>query len=476
MSPGPVFGAVDIGASGGRVIAGWIDDGTIHTDVVHRFGNGPSETADGLRWDIRGLYAEVITGLGRLAECYPRVISIGIDTWAVDYGLLDAAGELIEDPHCYRDPRTEAAVDTVHDRIDPAALYAITGLQFLPFNTIYQLVAEQSCPAWERAATILMLPDLLAYWLTGEQGTDVTNASSTALLDATARDWSAELLKVAGVDPGMLPAVQAAGTIRGPLSAEVIKQTGLPAETVLTSVGSHDTASAVAAVPATEPNFGYISSGTWSLVGIETPEPILTEDSRAANFTNEGGVDRRIRYLRNEGGLWLLQESLRQWQLDGTDHDLDQLLAEAATLAAGGPTVDVGADEFIAPGGMPERIAAACRRDGRPEPRTAAEFTRCILDSLAIAYDATVQAAEQLAGQPIERVHVVGGGSQNALLCQLTADATGRPVIAGPVEATALGNLLVQARAHGAVAGALEDLRPIVAASSTLTRYEPAAS
>ena len=285
-----VFAAVDIGASGGRVIAGWIADGKINTDIVHRFANGPSETEHGLRWDIRGLYDEVIEGLRLLAERYPTVLSIGIDTWAVDYGLLDADGELIEDPHCYRDPRTGDAVRRVHDQIDPAELYRITGLQFLPFNTIYQLVAEQECPEWKRAAKIVMLPDLLGYWLTGELGTDVTNASSTALMDATTRDWSPRLLELIGIESTLLPPIQPAGTVRGPISPEVIEKTGLPAGVVLTSIGSHDTASAVAAVPATGPGFAYISSGTWSLVGLETDEPILTEDSRRANFTNEGGV------------------------------------------------------------------------------------------------------------------------------------------------------------------------------------------
>ncbi|QDP98675.1 rhamnulokinase [Microlunatus elymi] len=468
-----MFAAVDIGASGGRVIAGWLADGKINTEVVHRFGNGPQQTDRGLRWDIRGLYDEVIAGLRLLAERFPAVVSIGIDTWAVDYGLLDADGELIEDPHCYRDPRTGDAVRSVHDRIDPAELYQITGLQYLSFNTIYQLVAEQDCPEWRRAAKIVMLPDLLGYWLTGDLGTDVTNASSTALLDASTRDWSPRLLQLIGIDADMLPPIQPAGTVRGRISPEVIKQTGLPDDVVLTSIGSHDTASAVAAVPATEPGFAYISSGTWSLVGLEIAEPILTEDSRRANFTNEGGVDGRIRYLRNEGGLWLLQESLRQWKLDGVDHDLGRLLAAAAELPAGGPTVDVGAEEFIAPGGMPERIAAACRRDGQPVPTTAAEFTRCVLDSLALAYGRTLVEAASLSGQEIERVHVVGGGSQNALLCRLTAEATGREVIAGPVEATALGNLLVQARTHGAISGALEDLRALVAASSELTTYSP---
>lgn len=469
----PVFAAVDIGASGGRVIAGRVTDGKITTEVVHRFDNGPMQTDAGLRWNLRALYDEVIIGLGALAKQHPDVISIGIDTWAVDYGLLDAGGELIEQPHSYRDPRSNDAVRVVHERISRENLYKITGLQHLPFNTIYQLVAEQSCPAWTRAATIVLLPDLLAYWLTGRLATDVTNASTTALMDAGTRDWSDRLLDVAGLSRDLLPPIEPAGSVRGKISNEVAERTGLPGEVVVTTVGSHDTASAVVAVPATGPGFGYVSSGTWSLVGIETPEPILTEASRVANFTNEGGVDGRIRYLRNEGGLWLLQESLRHWTAAGEDHDLADLLEQAAELPYGGPTVDVGAEEFIAPGDMPARIIEACRRTGS-EPRTPVEITRCVLDSLAAAYARTVREVAELSGQPVDRLHIVGGGSQNALLCRLTAEATGLPVIAGPVEATALGNLLVQARSHGVITGSLEELRRIVAASSELVCYRPA--
>lgn len=472
-SKGPVFAAVDIGASGGRVIAGLIVDGTITSEVVHRFDNGPVDGKSGLRWDLTRLYDHVIIGLTALAARHPGVISIGIDTWAVDYGLLDSDGRLLEEPHSYRDPRTSDAVAGVHDRIAPADLYAITGLQFLPFNTIYQLVAEQSCPVWDKVATVVLLPDLLAYWLTGELATDVTNASTTALMDATSRDWSDRLLEVAGLSRDLLPPIEPAGSVRGKITAAVAERTGLGSDVVVTTVGSHDTASAVAAVPATEAGFGYVSSGTWSLVGVETDEPILTESSRLANFTNEGGVDGRIRYLRNEGGLWLLQESLRHWAGTGADHDLAELLEQAAGLEAGGPGIDVGAEEFIAPGDMPARIIEACKRSGQRVPRTPTEITRCVLDSLAGAYAKTVREASALSGQVVDRLHIVGGGSRNELLCQLTADATGLPVIAGPVEATALGNLLVQARTHGVISGSLEDLRRIVAASSSLTRYEP---
>jgi rhamnulokinase len=470
---GPVFAAVDIGASGGRVIAGRITDGVISSEVLHRFPNGPVETSSGLRWDLTGLHRQVIIGLREVARRYPTVISIGIDTWAVDYGLLDGQGDLVEEPHSYRQARTAEAVTAVHDRITPAELYKITGLQFLPFNTIYQLVAEQSCPAWESAARVVLLPDLLAHRLTGCLATDATNASTTGLMDAGTRDWSDRLLEMTGLSRELLPAIEPPGSVRGRITEQVAEQTGLSPDVVVTTVGTHDTASAVAAVPATGPGFGYVSSGTWSLVGVETSEPILTEASRLANFTNEGGVDGRIRYLRNEGGLWLLQESLRQWAADGLDHDLGRLLEAAAKLPAGGPLVDVGADEFIAPGEMSTRIVRACEAAGGRVPGNPAEITRCVLDSLAAAYAGTLREAAELSGRPIDRLHIVGGGSQNQLLCRLTADATGLPVIAGPVEATALGNLLVQARAHRVITGTLEDLRQIVAASSNLITYQP---
>ncbi|QGN31607.1 rhamnulokinase family protein [Microlunatus sp. Gsoil 973] len=470
----PVFVAIDIGASGGRVIAGWLADGRITSEILHRFPNGPIQTPTGLRWDLTGLHQQVIIGLTEVARRHPNVISIGIDTWAVDYGLLDAQGRLVEEPHSYREARTAEAVAAVHGRIPPEELYTITGLQFLPFNTIYQLVAEQSCPAWGTAAQVVLLPDLLAHQLTGRLATDVTNASTTALLHAGTRDWSDRLLEVAGLRRDLLPPIEPPGSVRGRITEAVAEQTGLSPDVVVTTVGTHDTASAVAAVPATGPNFGYVSSGTWSLVGIETPEPILTEASRLANFTNEAGVDGRIRYLRNEGGLWLLQESLRQWTVDGLDHDLGQLLDDAAKLPAGGPLVDVGAEEFIAPGDMPARIIRACVSAGGAVPRHPAGITRCVLDSLAAAYAKTVQEAAELSGRTVDRLHIVGGGSQNELLCRLTAEATGLPVIAGPVEATALGNLLVQARTHRMITGTLEDLRRIVAASSSLTTYQPA--
>jgi len=445
-----VYAAVDLGASSGRVMAGVVDGDRVRVEAVHRFPNAIVESDGHLRWNFTGLYEEVLAGLARVDDA----TSIGVDTWGVDYGLLDAGGSLIAEPISYRDDRTAKVIDDVHTLITPDELYAINGLQFLPFNTIYQLAAEQRGPNWQRAAHAVLLPDLVAYWLTGELRTEVTNASTTGLLDARTTAWSAELLERLRIPRALLPPLASPGEVRGTTGD------GIP----VTTVGSHDTASAVAAVPTTTPRFAYVSSGTWSLVGLELAAPVLAPSARAAHFTNELGVDGRTRFLRNVGGLWLLQECLLTWERD----DLDRLLAEAAALPPDGPRVDVDDPSFIRPGRMPERIVAAARR-GALEP---VEIVRCILDSLADAYAGAVRDAAELAGAPVEVVHIVGGGSQNALLCQLTADAVRLPVIAGPVEATAIGNVVVQARAHGAHTS-LEAMRAGIAASSRLVRYEP---
>ena len=446
-----MFAAVDIGASGGRVMRGGVDGERVELEPVHRFANGIVELEGRQRWDLTRLHREVSAGL----EQIPDAESIGIDTWGVDYGLLDAGGKLLAEPVAYRDPRTDAVIADVHALVPPAELYELNGLQFLPFNTLYQLAAEMRAPPWKRAAHAVLLPDLFAYWLTGELRSEQTNASTTGLLDVRTRDWSGALLERLGIPPALFPPIQAPGQLRGTT----------PRGIAVTSVGSHDTASAVVGVPATSERFAYVACGTWSLVGVELEAPVLGEAARAANFTNECGVDGRTRFLRNVGGLWLLQECLRAWRRS----DLDALLATAAALPPGGPQVDVDDAAFIPSGRMPERIAAAA---GRPS-LSPAETVRCVLDSLAAAWARTVRRAAALSGRDVDVLHVVGGGSQNALLCQLTADAVGVPVLAGPVEATALGNVLVQARARGALPGSLEALRAWLAASTAPRRYEP---
>lgn len=474
MTEPTVVAAVDIGASSGRVVAGVVHDGTIAIDVVHRFANR-LQTIDGhLRWNITDLYAEVLTGLAMLASRYPRVVSIGIDTWAVDYGLLDGDGRLLAEPIAYRDDRTDAVISEVDAEISRERQYAISGLQFLPFNTIYQLAAEQRSDRWLRTTRAVLLPDLLAYWLTDELRTEITNASTTGLLDARSRSWSTEAFDALRLPAELFPPLIEPGETVGVITGEVADRTGLPTTTSVVAVGSHDTASAVVAVPAAGRDIAYVSSGTWSLVGLELDEPVITDASRAANFTNEGGVDARVRFLRNVGGLWLLQECLRDWAAAGQESDLGVLLQSAARLPGGGPVIDVDDEEFIAPDEMPARIQAACRAAGQAVPDDQAGVVRCVLDSLAIAYAHTVEQAERLTGRRASTIHIVGGGSQNALLCQLTADRAGRPVLAGPTEATALGNVVVQARTAGALDGTLEDLREMLRTDLELRRYEPA--
>lgn len=470
---GGVFAAVDIGASSGRVILGRVGSDGVQLEVIHRFPNGVVELDGGLRWNFDALFAEVLEGLRAAATVAAaqgeRIVSIGIDTWAVDYGLVNTAGELTAQPFSYRDDRSRAAVEPVHRKLDPARLYATTGLQFLQFNTIYQLAAEKDLDGLQA----LLIPDLIAFLLTGVRRTEATNASTTGLFDAVAGEWATEFLSALGLRRDLFPPLIQPGETFGTLLPDVASAVGLPRDTKVVAVGSHDTASAVAAVPAREDDFAYISSGTWSLVGLELKHPVLTEASREANFTNERGVDGTIRYLRNMGGLWLLSECQRTWAAEGFRPELPALLQAAAALPPGGPQINPDDPYFIAPDNMPERIRAAVRRTGDVLIDDPAAITRCIMDSLANGYARTIRDAEKLADRAVDVVHVVGGGSQNQLLCQLTADAARRPVIAGPVEATALGNVLVQARAAGAVTGGLAELRALVAAGSPLQVFAP---
>ncbi|MGW2826774.1 rhamnulokinase [Streptomyces sp. NPDC001443] len=466
------YAAVDLGASSGRVMVGRVEPDFLELSEAHRFPNRPVRVPEGLRWDVLGLYAGVLEGLRAAGAGHGgRLDSVGIDSWAVDYGLLDADGALLGNPVHYRDARTEGVAEKVWATVPAAELYAHTGLQYAPFNTLYQLTAAQGSAQLAHAKRLLLVPDLLAYWLTGEQGTELTNASTTQLIDPRTREWSYDVAARLGVDLGLFAPLRRPGDPAGLLRPEVLEETGLSGPVPVTAVGSHDTASAVAAVPAvpaTGARFAYICTGTWSLAGLELAAPVLTEESRAANFTNELGLDGTVRYLRNIMGLWLLQECVRAWG----DPDLGELLREAAGAAPLRSVVDAGDAAFLAPGRMPERIAEACRAAGEPVPRDRAETTRCILDSLALAHRRAVEDAQRLADHPVDVVHIVGGGTRNSLLCQLTADACGLPVVAGPTEAAALGNVLVQARAHGVV-GDLADMRGLLARTQPLTRYGP---
>ncbi len=472
--------AVDIGASSGRVILGRVDPDRVELEEVHRFLNEPVRLPDGLHWDVLRIYQEILAGLRKAAESAEAagrsVQSVGIDSWAIDYGLIDSGGALLYQPFHYRDDRTAAVIENVHAVLSPQTLYARTGLQFLPFNTIYQLAASRRSPGFDAAAAVLLVPDLLAYWLTGVQGAERTNASTTGLLDASTRTWATDLAEPIGLSPAILPRLRDPGEALGSLTDAVREATGLRDDTRVILVGSHDTASAVVGVPAADRRFAYIACGTWSLVGVELDEPILGEASRAANFTNEAGVDGRVRYLRNVMGLWLLQESMRRWAQEGSIEELETLLAAAARLPAGGPTFDPDDAVFLPPGDMPARVVAACRAHGGTVPETRPAIVRTILDSLALAHARTLADAVRLSGASVHTVHLVGGGALNELLCQLTADACGLPVVAGPTEATALGNVLIQGRALGVLRGDLEALRTLARTSSVTRRYAPLAS
>jgi rhamnulokinase len=466
--------AVDLGASTGRVMLARVGRDLLELTEVHRFLNEPVRLVDGLHWDALRLYREVLVGLREAARLEPGIASVGVDTWGVDFALLDAEGSLIGDPFHYRDGRGGRAVDAVHALVPPAELYARTGLQFLSFNTLYQLAAAKGSLTLETARSMVLMPDLIAYWLSGSVVTEATNASTTGLFDVRRRTWDIALIDRLGLPARIFGRIRPAGEALGPVRNDVRAETGLGADARVVLVGSHDTASAVVGVPAERgSDFAYIACGTWGLVGVELTEPILTEASRLANFTNELGVDGRVRYLRNVMGLWLLQESIRIWEREGEAIDLGALLAAANRLPSGGPTIDPSDPAFLAPEDMPAAIAAACAARGGPPPTSRPETVRCILDSLAVAFAQAVRDAAALSGRAVDVIHLVGGGAQNDLLCQLTADAAGMIVLAGPAEATALGNVLVQARAGGVIDGDVDALRDLVRSTQDIRRYEP---
>jgi rhamnulokinase len=464
------FVAVDLGASSGRVMRAEIGRGGVGLREVHRFANLPVMVHNTLHWDVLALWAGVLDGL-RIAAAEGPIEGIGVDSWAIDYGLLDADGRLLGNPVHYRDSRTDGVAGQVAEAIAPEKLYGLTGVQMLPFNTIFQLAAARGSRALGAAAHALLIPDLFNYWLTGTLGTELTNASTTGLLDVHTRSWCAEVFTALGLNADLFGPLHEPGTRLGTVLPSVAAAAGIPQAAVL-AVGSHDTASAVVGVPARDERFAYISCGTWSLVGVELETPVTSEAAREANFSNELGVDGTVRFLRNVMGLWLLQESVRTWERAGVSVDLPKLLAEAEQMPARRFVVDPDRPEFLPPGDMPHRLRDECRRTGQPEPQTPAEIARCILDSLAAAYRRAIDTAATLSGVDVEVVHLVGGGAQNALLCQLTADACERPVIAGPVEAAAYGNVLVQARATGAIVGDRYDMRTMLRTVDT-TRYLP---
>ena len=469
------FAAVDLGATSGRVMLASVSQGALEMRAVHRFANDPVYLWNGRRtamhWDLPGLFANVCAGLAEAGRAAPELTSVGVDSWAVDYGLL-RDGRLLGLPYNYRDARCALGADAVHAKLTQEQIYARNGLQFLNFNTMFQLAADELEGALDVADAALLVPDLIGYWLTGQMATERTNASTTGLLGIDGQ-WDTELETMLGLPNGLFPRLVEPGAELGPVLADLADRVGLSTRLRVTTVASHDTASAVVAIPMASGSAAYVSCGTWALVGVELPGPVVGEDARAANFTNEVGADGRIRFLRNVMGLWLLSESVRQWERDGSRIDLTLLLEQAAACPPPAEVFDGDDPRFVEPGDMPGRILGWYAERGLPAPTDRAEMARAIVESLAAGFARGVEQASALSGIPVETVHLVGGGARNRLLCQLVADRVGRPVVAGPVEATAIGNVLIQARAHGLLHGDLDDLRDTMATALPTERFEP---
>jgi len=472
---GTTFAACDFGAQSGRVILGTIGDGRLSLEEIHRFVNRPVSVHGHIYWDLLYLFQEMKNGLARIASHYnpEEMQGIGVDTWGVDFGLVARNGSILGNPVAYRDSRTDGMMDFVFEKIPRDEVYRETGIQFLQLNTLYQLaslVAAKS-PLLSVAHKLLMMPDLFNYLLTGEVHSEYSIASTSQLLNARNGSWSEKILSALGISADLMPDIIPPGTVIGPLLPDIARETGLPAVSVI-APPCHDTASAVAAVPAQGKNWAYLSSGTWSLLGVEIDRPVISDRSLESNFTNEGGYGQTIRFLRNNMGMWLLERCRAEWTEKGKEISYPELLRKVEEAPAFRTLIDPDDPSFLNPACMPEAIRDFARRHGQPLPEMEGEFARCILESLALKYRFIMDQINSLRPQPVERLHIVGGGSQNTLLNQFTADAAGIPVLAGPVEATAIGNIAVQAIAKGLLAD-LSEARELIRKSFDLKEYEP---
>ncbi|HXA63670.1 MAG TPA: rhamnulokinase family protein [Bryobacteraceae bacterium] len=468
------FLAIDLGAESGRAMLGSLESGRLALEELHRFANTPVRLPTGLYWDTLRLFHEIRHSLaicGR--ERKIKLDGIGVDTWGVDFALLGADGALVDNPRHYRDARNnQITMDKTFASAPREEIFAQTGIQFMPINTLYQLSAMKlaQSPALGMAKTLLFTPDLFNYWLSGVVRAEVSIASTSQFYNPVTKDWAKGLLRKLGIEESLLPEIVSSGTRLGTLLPEVAETSGLSADTPVFATASHDTASAVAAVPSEGQDWGYISSGTWSLMGVELDAPVINEHAAVLNFTNEVGAGGKIRLLKNIAGLWLLQECRRAWALAGREYGYAELVELAAAAPSSGLTLDP--DAFPQPGQMPEQIAEHCRERGVNIPEQPGGMVRLILESLAARYGEVLENIEALTGRRINRIHIVGGGSRNELLNQLAANATGRTVIAGPAEATAAGNVLVQAIGAGIVSG-VGEAREIVRRSFQIQIYEP---
>jgi len=464
--------AFDLGAESGRGLLGLFDGRRLDLEVVHRFPNGPVQTLDTLHWDVLRLYGEMLQGMRKAAEQGP-IASVGVDTWGVDFGLLGRDGTLLGNPRHYRDPHTETIMEEAFRRVPRADIFRQTGIQFMRFNTLFQLLALQRdrSPLLDAAQYMLLIPDLFHYWFTGNKGNEYTDASTSQMIDPVSRGWAKGLVNAFGLPERILGPLVTPGTQLGPLRSTVANQTGLGPIPVIVPA-SHDTASAVAAVPAKGTSWAYISSGTWSLMGAEIPGPLVSPAAQACNFTNEGGVGGSVRFLKNIMGLWLVQECRRAWERAGKEYTYEDLMRLAGSAPPFVSLVDPDDASLILPASMPAALADFCRRTGQPEPKEPGPVVRCAVDSLALRYRWVMEKLEELLGRRLDVIHILGGGCQNTLLCQLTADACNRPVLAGPVEATAIGNVLLQAIGLGLL-GSLDDGREVVRQSFEVHNYTP---
>jgi rhamnulokinase len=465
--------AFDLGAESGRGIVGLFDGQKLRLEVVHRFGNGPVRTLDTMHWDVLHLHSEMLTALRKCAGAQGPLDSVGVDTWGVDFALLGRNGTLLGNPRHYRDPHTEGIMDEAFKVVPRKEIFRQTGLQFMRFNTLFQLLALQRdrSPLLDKAETMLLMPDLFHYFLTGIKVNELTNATTSQMYDPTAKGWAYGLVKGFGLPVTILGSLVQPGTILGPLRASVAEETGVTPIPVI-APATHDTGSAIAAVPATGTSWAYISSGTWSLMGAELSAPLINDKTEAYNFTNEGGVGGTIRFLKNIAGLWLVQECRRIWERAGKTYGYDELTRLAEAAPAFISIVNPDHASFILPLSMPAALADYCRRTNQPAPAEAGAVIRCALESLALRYRWVLEKLEEMTGRRLDVIHVVGGGCQNELLCQLTADACNRQVLAGPVEATAIGNVLMQAVGLGAL-GSLTEAREVVRRSFEVRTFTP---
>jgi rhamnulokinase len=468
------FLAFDLGASSGRGIIGTLESGKLRIEELHRFSNGPTTILGRMYWDVLRLFGEMTDALCLYVRQYGKELSgIGFDTWGVDFGLLAKDGTLLGNPYHYRDSRTDGMVAEACKQVGRQEIFEATGIQFIKLNTLYQLfsmVVNQS-PILDMADTMLLMPSIFIYFFTGRKVNEFTHATTTQMYDPRAGTWAYPLLKKLGIPTDMLTDIVAPGTTVAELLPAVADTAGLGKVPVI-ATATHDTASAVAAVPAKGKDWAYLSSGTWSLLGIEIPEPIINEDSLQYNLTNEGGVGNTYRFLKNIAGLWLVQECKRIWEREGDALDYGVLIREAEHAKSFVGIVDPNDNLFLNPPDMPKAITQFCNNSGQQSPATRGEFVRCALESLALKYRNVLEKFEQLRGKPVDVLHIVGGGVNNTLLCQFTANAIGKPVIAGPAEATAIGNILVQALATGDISS-MEEARELVRQSYDTVTYEP---